>query len=92
MTDRPEEKGADDRRPSAAYRAAAESVLAVPIAAGIGFWADRRFDTSPWLLMLGVGLGFGAFVLRLVRLGRSAQSESPPEGAEDSALKPKLDD
>ena len=64
MTDRREEKGPDDRRQSAAYQAAAESVLAVPVAAGIGYWADGRFDTSPWLLLLGVVFGFGAFVLR----------------------------
>ena len=24
-----------------------------------GSWLDRRLGTSPWLLMVGVGLGFG---------------------------------
>ena len=97
MTDPREEigrnkTGRDDRRQSAAYQAAAESVLAVPIAAGIGYWADRKFDTSPWLLLLGVVLGFSAFVLRLVRLGQSAQGESRPEGAREPSPKTKLDD
>jgi F0F1-type ATP synthase assembly protein I len=34
---------------------------------------DGRFDTSPILLLLGAAVGFAAFVLRLVRLGRQLQ-------------------
>jgi len=45
-------------------------LLALLIGAGIGYWADVRFGSSPWLLLLGTALGFAAFVVRLFRLGR----------------------
>ena len=45
-----------------------EAVFAIPIAMGIGWWADTKLDTSPWLLMIGLGLGFAAFVMRLMRM------------------------
>jgi F0F1-type ATP synthase assembly protein I len=35
---------------------------------------DGRFDTSPILLLLGAVVGLGAFVLRLLRLGRQLQN------------------
>ena len=59
-----------------AYQGAVEATLALVIATVLGAWADRRFDTSPILLFVGLGLGFGTFVLRLVRLLRDLQ-ESP---------------
>ena len=62
------------RRGIAAYQGALEAVLAIPIAIGGGYWLDGRFDTSPILLLLGAAIGFGAFVLRLLRLGRQLQS------------------
>ena len=61
------------RRGLAAYQGAFEAVLAIPIAIGGGYWLDGRFDTSPILLLVGAAVGFGAFVLRLVRLGRQLQ-------------------
>jgi F0F1-type ATP synthase assembly protein I len=51
-----------------AYQAAFEAVIAVVVAGAAGGFADQRFGTAPLLLMLGVLLGFGTFVLRLVRL------------------------
>ena len=62
------------RRGIAAYQAAFEAVMAIPIAIGIGYWLDGRFDTTPTLLLLGAVIGFGALVLRLLRLGRQLQS------------------
>jgi len=62
------------RRGLAAYQGAFEAVMAIPITIGIGYWLDGRFDTTPILLILGAAIGFGAFVLRLVRLGRQLQS------------------
>ncbi|MGH7337283.1 MAG: AtpZ/AtpI family protein, partial [Myxococcota bacterium] len=63
-----------ERRGLAAYQGAFEAVFAIPIAIGVGYWLDGRFDTSPILLFLGAALGFAAFVLRLVRLGRQPQN------------------
>jgi F0F1-type ATP synthase assembly protein I len=58
------------RRQGLAYQAGTEAVFAILIAAGIGYWADQHFETSPRYLLVGMILGFSAFVLRLVRLGR----------------------
>jgi len=51
-----------------AYQAAFEATIAVVVAGAVGGWADQRFGTAPILLIAGVLLGFGTFVLRLVRL------------------------
>ena len=52
----------------AAYQGAIEAVFAVLIAAGIGYWLDEKFDTAPTLFLVGLVLGFCAFMLRLLRL------------------------
>lgn len=70
-----------------AYQGAFEAVMAIVVAGALGAFADSRLGTSPWLLMAGVVLGFGAFVLRLVRMlewmnasasGR-AEAPAPPD-------------
>ena len=80
MTDGRAEKERGARRQGAAYQGALEAVFAILIAGGIGYWADGRFGTSPWLLLLGFGIGFGSFVLRLFRLGRQLREDEPPAG------------
>ena len=69
-------------RQGAAYQGALEAVFALLIAGGLGYWADRHFGTSPWLLILGFVVGFGSFVLRLFRLGRRLNVELPPADEE----------
>lgn len=61
----------------AAYQGAVEAVFAILVAAGIGYWADQRFESSPLYLFIGLAIGFAAFVLRLVRMG---PMQSPPSG------------
>jgi len=56
------------RRGAAAYQGALEAVFAIAIAAGVGYWADRHFGSSPRWLIVGTVVGFGAFVLRLWRM------------------------
>jgi F0F1-type ATP synthase assembly protein I len=68
------------RRQGLAYQGATEAVLAILVAAGIGYWADGRLGTSPWLLLAGLVVGFGSFVLRLFRLGRQLHEPEPPDG------------
>ena len=79
------ERSADRNRSSRtqarAYQGAFEAVFAGLVAAGIGFLADRHYDTEPRYLMIGVGIGFGSFVLRLVRLGRNLHD--PGDGESD---------
>ena len=68
-----EEEGAPrglDRRGATAYQWAAEAAFSIPIAIGLGYWADTKLGTSPIFLLVGVVLGFAAFVLRLVRMRR----------------------
>lgn len=89
MTNGRDEKELSARRQGVAYQGALEAVFAILIAAGIGYWADGRLGTSPWLLLLGFVIGFGSFVLRLFRLGRQLREDSPPSGGppDDSAGK-----
>jgi len=61
------------RRGGLAYQGAFESVFAILIGAGFGYWADARFETAPWGVLVGLLLGLSAFVLRLVRLARQLQ-------------------
>jgi F0F1-type ATP synthase assembly protein I len=75
------------RRQGIAYQGASEAAFAILIAMGIGYWIDRHFETSPLYLLIGTGIGFGAFVLRLVRLGRQMSrlpddAAGPPERPE----------
>ena len=73
VADRRREEMSDGRRFGSAYQGAFEAVFAIVIGAGLGFASDRRFGTEPWGVIVGLVLGFGAFVLRLVRLGRAVQ-------------------
>lgn len=81
MTDRPEDTEQSDRwraarRQGLAYQGAVEAVFAILIAAGIGYWADRHFGTSPRYLLIAMVVGFSAFVMRLLRLGRQLQQRA----------------
>ena len=71
------------RRQGLAYQGAFEAVMALLIAAGIGLWADTRLETSPLYLFIGIFVGFGSFVLRLLKLGRQLQ-EAKTDGSDES--------
>ena len=73
---RPAERKPESARIGPAYQGALEAALAVVIAMGIGIWADSYFDTSPVLLFVGLGIGFGAFILRLWRLLQETAARS----------------
>ena len=74
--DTPERRAA--RRQGIAYQGATEAFFAVLIAIGVGYWADQRFGTSPLYVLIGAGVGFGALVLRLFRLGRQIERLRAP--------------
>ena len=77
-----EGKGGLGRRGAKAYQAALEAVFAIPIAGGLGYWADTRFGTEPILLLVGLVLGFATFVVRITsmrRLVEDASEENPSE-------------
>jgi F0F1-type ATP synthase assembly protein I len=72
------DSGGFGRRGAKAYQAALEAVFAIPIAGGLGYWADRQFGTDPVLLIVGLVLGFTTFVVRLSRM-RGLMEESSEE-------------
>ena len=71
--------GGFGRRGAKAYQAALEAVFAIPIAGGLGYWADTRFGTAPALLLVGLALGFVTFVVRLVRMRKLVVEQSEEE-------------
>ena len=36
----------------------------------LGYWADKRWETSPWLTLSGAALGFGAGMYYLIKTVR----------------------
>lgn len=88
MTDPETERERTARRQGAAYQGAFEAVFAILVAAGIGYWADEHFGTSPRWLLVGVVIGFTSFVLRLLRLGKRLQED----GTGDTGNGPARDD
>jgi F0F1-type ATP synthase assembly protein I len=44
-----------------------EFIAAVGGLGAIGWWLDRQFNTGPWLLIGGFGLGFAAGLFLMVR-------------------------
>jgi F0F1-type ATP synthase assembly protein I len=61
---------------SEAYQGAFEAIGSVLIAGAFGYWVDSRWDTRPFGLLIGVGIGFAAMVLRLIRLGKELHPDS----------------
>lgn len=72
------------KRMGAAYQGAMESVFAIAVGTGLGWWADKTWDTSPIWLLTGATIGFGAFVLRLYRLGLALNASAQADMAEDA--------
>lgn len=70
------------RRGARAYQMAMEAVFSIPIAIGLGYWADSAWGTGPIFLLVGVVLGFSAFVLRLLRM-RALVEDDTGEGSEE---------
>jgi F0F1-type ATP synthase assembly protein I len=56
-------------------------VFAIGIGAGLGYFADSHFASSPWGVLVGFALGFSAFVLRLVRLARQLDALAAADAA-----------
>lgn len=48
-------------------------VLATVIGLGAGYYADRWLGTSPWLLLVGLGLGIAAGFVTLFRSVKAAE-------------------
>ena len=64
-----------------AYEGAAEAVGAILVATLLGYGIDLHFETSPIALVIGAGIGFAAFVVRLMRLGRQLHGDEMTYGS-----------
>ena len=62
-----------------AYQGAFEAVMAVLVGAGLGYWVDLRWESTPIGVISGVVIGFAAMVVRLLRLGRELVPETVPD-------------
>lgn len=76
------DSGGFGRRGAKVYQGALEAVFAIPIAGGLGYWADRHFGTDPVLLIGGLALGFATFVLRLARMRTLVDGQSNEQDEE----------
>jgi F0F1-type ATP synthase assembly protein I len=63
-------------------------VIALAIGTGAGLWADDRFDTSPWGLLVGFGLGFAAAILNVYRITSRALASSRPAPRPSNGARP----
>jgi len=61
-----------------------ELVVATCLGGGLGYVADLKLGTSPWLALLGVVLGIAAGIRNTLRLAReleeAAKGDGKPEG------------
>lgn len=62
---------------SLALRFGGEFGAAIIVGALLGFGADHFLHTEPWGLMIGVGLGFAAGVVNVVRVAQSYSRANP---------------
>lgn len=49
-----------------------EFVAAICLCGAIGFWADRHWNTFPWLMIAGGIVGFASGLTMIVRAGHKA--------------------
>lgn len=47
--------------------------ITMALPAVLGYWADGRFGTTPWLLLGGTVLGFALSMIELVALAKEAE-------------------
>lgn len=50
-------------------------VLATVIGLALGYWLDKVFDTSPWLLLIFLGLGIVAGFRNIYVIGKRSLKE-----------------
>ena len=63
-------KGSSDEDLSGWFRLTGlglEFMVAVALMGGVGWWADKRFGTLPWLTLVGVGFGFAVGLWIIVK-------------------------
>jgi F0F1-type ATP synthase assembly protein I len=75
------QKKTSGRYGAASLYLAVPTILAASILVGffLGQWADTKFGTDPYLMLLGLALGFGAAARQLYIMVRRAQAMDEEE-------------
>ena len=72
-------------RPSPFFEAAGaasvgiEMAIATGIGWGIGYWLDGKYDTGPWLMLVGLLFGVAAGFKGLIRTANQVHARSQEE-------------
>ncbi|MGE0626189.1 MAG: AtpZ/AtpI family protein [Hyphomicrobiaceae bacterium] len=74
----PSHQNARGRAFGEAFKIVAELVVGVAVGGGIGWFLDRQFGSTPWLLVLFLILGFAGGLLNVIRIARQMQREAEP--------------
>jgi ATP synthase protein I len=61
-----------------AFRIVAELVVGVAVGGFVGYTLDRWLGATPWLLVVGLMLGFAAGLMNVVRTARQMQAGAEP--------------
>jgi len=76
------QRAADLRARRQAARASSVGIqfgVSIAIGAGFGYWLDSTFNTSPWLLLIGLTFGvIAAFRELYILAKKSAEEPDPP--------------
>jgi ATP synthase protein I len=65
-----------DRRQLGTYYAIAQVGIEMVVPIGLGWWADQQLGSAPWLLVVGVVLGFVLGIWHLVVLTRNNEARN----------------
>ena len=81
----------DKDRPSAFFEAAKvssvglEMGVSIGIGWGVGYWLDGRYETGPWLMIVGLLFGVAAGFNGLIRTARQVHANASRNAAADAA-------
>ena len=59
-----------------AWRLSNELVVSVLVGAGLGYGLDKLFNTTPWLLIVGLGFGFATGIRGVLRVAAKMDAAS----------------
>jgi len=78
------------KKAARAYQGALEAVLCVPAGLVLGYGFDRWLDTSPWGVLVGIGVGMAGFVVAVMRLPRILEryDDQDPEASQEDQSRP----
>ena len=52
--------------------------LEMALPAGAGYWLDKKWGSSPWLLLVGTGVGLATAALSFTQMVKKMSSPKPP--------------